>query len=296
MSEQSTPNTGVSIDLAALQGVGSEIAEIDTKIAAATGSETAVRKGIVGGFATENAPVIDGILEKLLPQLAALETPVLAGILDRLPDAMEEEFKPRVDELVDGLVEEATKGAKGDLTALRELRKTRIEAFKAIKSILEQFQIDTSSVPDPKRGGGRTPGSGGGSAKSGRNKEGYRYVMDGGKRPPSQNTLSSLAYYATLGCAGTEAAPERWGTKQLKDFLAEAGVKWGAPTEDGSTDDTFEVTLPNGKVVSAYRYTQETDPELYADEADAADETPAEGDAAPVEATDAAATEAPAEA
>jgi hypothetical protein len=273
----------VVIDLNALQGIGSEISEIDTAIAAATGSETAVRKGITSGFATENAATIDGILEKLIPNLAALDTPVLAGIMDRLPDVLDEEFKPRVDELVDGLVEKATAGAKGNLVALREQRKGKIEAFKALKAILEQFQIDTSSVPDPKRGGGRPAGSGGGSAKSGRNKEGYRYVMDGQKRPPSQNTMSSLAYYATMGCAGTEEKPERWGTKQLKDFLAEQGVKLGAPSEDGSTDDTWEATLPNGKVISAYRYTQENDPELFADEADSTDDAPAEAPTADAE-------------
>lgn len=267
----------VTIDLASLQELGSKINEIDTSISAATGSEAAVRKSISAGFASENAEEIEKIVATLLPQFGKLEVPVLAGLLDRLPEAMLEEYEPKVKELIDAQVETATAGAKGDLTKLREERKAKVDAFKALKSILEQFQIDTSSVPDPKRGGGRPAGSGGGAAKTGRNKENYRYSMDGENRPPSQNTMSSLAYYSTMGCAGTAEKPERWSTQQLKDFLVEQGVTWGL-----EGDDTWQVELPNKRVIAARRLDPAVDTDILKDDEpadDATDETPAEAPA-----------------
>lgn len=260
----------VTIDIDALAAIGAEIAAIDTQISAASGSEAAVRKSIAANLATEHASEIDAIVNKLLPELQKLDVPVLAGLLDRLPEAMAEEFEPKVKELIDTKVTEATSGAKADLAGLRETRKAKLEAFKALRSILDQFQIDTSSVPEPKRGGGRPAGSGGGggSAKSGKNKQNYRFFMDGEKRPKSQNTMSSLAYYSTQGCAGTEEKPERWSTSQLTDFLVEQGI---TPTAEG--DDTWEVTLPNGRVISARRLDPELDPEIFAD-----DEAPANSD------------------
>lgn len=250
----------IAIDIESLQKVANDIVALDASIAAAGGNEAAVRKTIVDGFIADNSSVIDSIIDKLIPQFSELETEVLVGLVGALPAALTESFQDRVDTLVTDKVKEATSSAAGDVASLRTQRKEKVDAFKALKAILEQFQIDTSSVPDPKRGGGRPAGSGSGAPKSGTNKEGYRYTMDGAKRPASQNSLSSLAYYATNGCAGTEKAPERWGTKQLKDFLATQGVTWGAP---GEGDDEWNVTLPNGKEIGAYRYSEETDPELF---------------------------------
>lgn len=295
MSDASAPatptpapeNTQVVISLDALVNVGAEISSLDAKIAAASGNEAQVRKSITEGFATANTTVIDGILGKLLPNIAELDTDIIAGLLDRLPDALDEEFGPRVNERVDALVTEQTAGAQEGLAGLKEARKSKVEASKALRFMLEQFQIDTSSVPEPKRGGGRTPGSGGGSSasKTGRNKEGYRYSMDGAKRPPSQNALSSLAFYATVGCAGTADKPERWSTAQMKEFIAAQGVVMGAEGVEGA-QDTWTVTLPNGKVISAARYSRDTDPDLYKDVIEAE----ADSDDAP----EAPATEAPA--
>ena len=74
--------------------------------------------------------------------------------------------------------------------------------------------------------------------------------MDGSPRPPSQNSISSLTFYSTVNCEGGQGDPPRWTTAQLKEFLAAQGVNWGQ-------DDEWSVELPNGKVISARRFTEE---------------------------------------
>lgn len=254
----------VTIDIEQLAKVAKDIAQLDEKISAASGSEAAMRKSVFASVAAENSATVDSVVKAIIAEMAKLEPPVLVGLRERLPDAMDDEFDGQINEIVDAQVEELAKSVKGNIEPIKEERRTKLELFKAVKAILNQFDVDTSSVPDPKRGGGRTPGSGTSSdsvTRTGKNKENYRYHMDGERRPKSQNTLSSLAYYATLGCAGTEDAPERWGTAQLKNFLVEQGVKWGAP---GEGQDEWEVTLPNKKVIAARRLDSEKDQDIFA--------------------------------
>jgi hypothetical protein len=243
-------NTGkkqeISVSIEQLEDIAKQITEIDTQISAASGSEAQVRKSIAQGLASENSEVVDKIVDQALTQFEKLEAPVLAGLLDRLEDALKEKFKPTIDAFIDERVKAQSSDENAvNVTALREARKAKVEGFRALRTILATFLGDEAveAVPEPKRAAGRPSGSGGG-AKSGKNKEGYQYVMDGKDRPPSQNSFSSLAYYSTLGCAGTEEKPERWSSDQLKSFLAEQGVNFG-------TDETFEVKLPNGKTVGA---------------------------------------------
>lgn len=219
-----------------------------------------MRKSIAQGLATENSDQVDGIVGQVVTQFEKLDVPVLAGLIDRLEDALKEKFKPTIDSFIDERVKSQGSSSADDVAALRETRKARIEGFRALKTILDTFGIDTASVPEPKRAAGRPSGSGG--AKSGKNKEGYQYIMDGKDRPPSQNSFSSLAYYSTNGCAGTEEKPERWGSEQLKSFIAEQGVTFG-------TDESWEVKLPNGTVIGARKA-----PELVSgsDEAPASEE------------------------
>lgn len=235
----------ISVSLDQLEEIAKAITEIDTQITAASGSEAQVRKGIAQGLASENAEQVDGIVGQVLSQFETLDVPVLAGLLDRLEDSLKEKFNERINTYIDERVKASGTGSDVDVAALREARKAKVESFRALKTILDTFGVETESVPEPKRAAGRPAGSGGGS-KSGKNKEGYQYSMDGKDRPPSQNSFSSLAYYATEGCAGTEDKPERWGAQQLKDFLKANGVNFGQ-------DETFEVKLPNGRVIGARR-------------------------------------------
>ena len=201
---------------------------------------------------------MDTVVGNVLREFEKLDAPVLAGLLDRLEDSLKDKFKTTIDAFIDERVKSQASDSSVDVGALREARKAKVEGFRALKTILDTFGIDTETVPEPKRAAGR-PAGGGSSAKSGKNKEGYQYTMDGKPRPPSQNSFSSLAYYSTEGCAGTAEKPERWGVAQLKSFLEQQGVKFGQ-------DDSWDVELPNGKKIGAQR-----DESLKMDAAEAAE-------------------------
>lgn len=258
-----------TISVEDLQALADEITKIDTQIAAATGSDAAIRKGIAENLATENAETVDKVVAQIVAGLESMSLPVVIGLRSKLDDVLNEKFDAAIKEFLDGEVEKATSGSKDDLDKLKADRKEALDNFRALKTILDTFKFDTSSVPEPKsrRGGG----GGGGSAKSGKNKEGYQFTMDGKNRPPSQNSFSSLAFYSTLGCAGEN---DRWGVAQLKDYLVEKGVKYGE-------DDTWEVELPNKTKIGARRFTTEElaamdaeDSKSDADEAGTTETTP----------------------
>jgi hypothetical protein len=227
------------ISLESLEALGKQIAEVDQKIGAASGNEAAVRKSIAQAFVTENSEAVEKLVKQVLNTLEKADNVgLMIGVMDRLPDALEEAFSERTDELIDGKVKEATSGSAEDIAALKEGRKAQVEQFRALKIILEtNFKVDTSSVPEPKRGGGRAAGSG--TKKSGRNTEGLRYSLNGKERPASQNSFSALAYHSTLGCA-----------EQLREFLTGKGITVGKP---GEGDDTWDVELPNGNKIGARR-------------------------------------------
>lgn len=253
----------VTLDVDTLSRFAKEIAGLDEQISAAGGSEAAIRKSVSTRILAENSTVVSQVTDTLVAEMHKLPSAVIVGLLERLPEAMAEEFEAQISEVVDAQVEELTKSVKGNVEPLKELRRTKVEMFKATKAILEGFGMDVSSVPDPKRAGGRTAGStsSDGPTKTGKNNENYRYSMNGKDRPKSQNTFSSLAYYSTVGCAGTEAAPERWSTKQLKDFLVENGIKWGKP---GDGQDEWSINLPNNTVIAARRLNAEKDADIFA--------------------------------
>lgn len=246
------------IDLSILEGISKEIAALDEQIAAASGSEAAVKNSVMTKIAADNAPQIDQLFTELLPQLASLDVTLLAGFVHRFPDVVAESFGPQIDELVDGKVKALTDNVKENVAPLKERRKDKLDNFKAFQTVLTQLGFDTSSIPEPKRSAGRTSSGGSGNltpAKVGKNPEGVRYGMDGKDRPPSQNTFSSLAYYATMGCAGTEEAPARWGVEELRAYLSQNGV-----TEDATT---WSVTLPNKTVVSARPLDEVKDKDIF---------------------------------
>lgn len=269
----------VALDLSALENVAKEIIALDTQISAASGSEVAAKKALSQELATTHKDRVDQIVNAIIEQLNNLDLEIVIGVVDSLDDQVTETFKPAIDELLDERVAKTLAGSKEGLDKLKTSRKEKLESFKALRVVLEGFGFEVESVPEPKRA---TRGSGSGSSgpKSAKNKEGYQYSMDGKNRPPSQNSFSSLAYYATEGVPAKlnpDDTTPRWGAAQLKSFLAEKGVKFGE-------DDTWEVSLPNDKVISARRFTAEELAEFdkaeataaAADESDEVSEAPVE--------------------
>lgn len=298
----------VVLDIDYLRQLGANVSRIDEQIAARSGSEGAIRNSVLNRHYASHSDQVDGLVNNLINQFKnAVPIEVMAGVLTRLPDALEENFSTPVDELIAGEVEKLKETAKGDTTALREQRKSALELFRSVRAILEQIQVDVSSVPEPKRSGGGRPaggGTSGASKKSGRNKQNYRYYINGKQQPPSQNTFSAWVWYATMGCTTVDDKPDRWTAEKMREFLKENGITWGAPGEivDGKpADDTFEVELPNEKTVGARRMTDELDADILSDDdssdSDSSSEetsTETSDDDAPVEQTEPV-TEAPAQ-
>lgn len=271
-----------------LDKLGKVIGELDTKIASASGSDTVAKRAFVDNLVTQNAEQVNGITDSVISQFGELDMPILVGLLARLEERLKADLAPKVEAYV---TEEfpKTKAPADDVEGLKTQRKELVNQFKALRDVLNAFDVANDHIPDPKRsgGGGRPVGSGGGgSTKSGANKEGYRYLIDGQKRPRSQNSFSSVAFYSTNGCpekvaiangASEEDArklPKKWGANDLKTFLTEKGVNFGV-------DDSFDIELPNGKRVSARRLTDQDKIELgiVADANDTSDPDSTLGDA-----------------
>lgn len=259
------------IDLTALQSLAQQIVQVDEKLAAASGNETAMKQSVIDKVVAENRAGIDTVINTLLPQFGGGTAPdgspipplpvgVLVGVFYELPKAMGEEFSGQIDEIVGKKVEELSAGVKQNVDPLKAERKELVDTFKAMEAILNHLKIDTSSVPLPRRSGGRPSGSGGGrsgAGKSGQNKEGMRYYIDGKAQPPSQNSLSSTNWYSSMGCAGTPEAPDRFTTPQFREYLTGNHIVY-----DGSVD-AWEVKLPNGKTVSARKLDKDLDKDIF---------------------------------
>lgn len=277
------------------------ITDLDAKIAAASGSDAQAKRAWIDSLIAQNQAEVDGYVNSLIEQLGNIDLPILVGLVTRLEERVKSDLEPRVTAYVDEEFPKSQTDTQEDVGQLRETRKELLVQFRALREVLKTFKIDTDHIPEPRRGGGGRPagsgGGGGASAKSGNNKEGYRYLMDGKPRPPSQNSFSSLAFYATNGCpakvleqqglspeeAKQKAESKKWGAPQLKTYLQQEGVNFGQ-------DDTWEVTLPNGTKIGARRFTEQDKIELKLVD-DANQVTTQDGDgAAPPSITDPAAT------
>ncbi len=264
-SAKGSAPTQIAVSAETLDAYGKQITDLDAKIAAASGSDTAGKKAWIENLIAQNQQDVDGYASSIIEQIGSLDLPLLVGLVTKLEERMKADLHPKVDEYVN--TEYPKTKTTEDVEGLRNTRKELLVQFKALRSVLATFGINTDHIEDPKRSGGGRPAGSGTSKKSGANKEGYRYAIDGKDRPASQNSFSSVAFYATEGCpakvalsngASEEDAkklPKKWGAKELKEFLGTNGVNFG-------TDDSFNVVLPNGKSVSARRLTDQDKIEL----------------------------------
>lgn len=247
-----------------LQETLTKITEIDSALAAASGNEAQQRKAAIERIISENSDEVTKTVAKLVDALGKLAPAVIAGVLDRFDDAATEKFAGPVDELVNAELAKAKTDGGVDPDTLKNTRKELVADFDSLKRLLVKALPEGSEAATlvaglevPRRRGGS--GTGSGKAKSGKNKEGYRYAIDGKDRPNSQNTLSSVTFYATEKCPTTDGR-ERWTTEEFRAWLVTQGVNLGE-------DESFSVTLPNDKVVSAKREIFEDDDASDDDEA-----------------------------
>lgn len=252
---------GISIDM--LKEKQKVLSDIDSQINAATGNDAAARKAVIDGILATHAEAIDKTFQNLMNSLTQLPSDVFVGLLAKLEEASKGELKTKVDAVVDERVK-ANAGEAVDVDKLKEQRKAELEVFRALKVMLKSLgtpQEELDTIEEPRRSGGGRTGSGGTTAKTGMNKEGYRYFMDGKGRPTSQNSFSSLAFYATNGLdeAGNKVADgvkSKMSSKGLRAVvdaaLAEQGLKFGEAPQ-------WEVTLNNGTKIGARKFDPEVD-------------------------------------
>lgn len=249
------PATGgtISISVDSLVELGGRISVLDTKLASASGSDTAARKAFIEQALNQNAEQVDASVNGLIEQLAATELFILVGLVTRLEERIKADLSPKMDEFVTAELAKTQTAGKEEVAGLKEQRKELLNQFKALREVLQTFGQDVSSVPEPKRGSGsRTASSGGSKKASGSNKENYRYLINGKESPPSQNKFSSVAFYGTVGVPKVldpTSTTERWSTDQLRDFIKEQDV-------DFPNVDSWEVKLPNDRTIGARRMTE----------------------------------------
>lgn len=259
MTEAPKQQAVVSLD--ALVAIKSKIDHIDQQIGAASGSEKAVRESVVSTIVTENSAAVKPVMDSFIQQLQNFPPAIQVAFMAMLEDTVNETVGAAMDALVDEKIASITAGVKENVEPLKDKRKDLVSKFQALRDVLDMLDVDVSSVPEPKRsaGGTRTSRGTGNSTAKGLNKDRYRFYIDDKAQPPSQNTRSAVVYHSTVGCApdGPNGKKERWGVEAFFDHLKTQGINYGPP---GEGDDTWSVTLPNGKRVSARRL-DESNPE-----------------------------------
>jgi hypothetical protein len=262
MSDQApAPETGgtVGISVQMLLDRKAALEKVGASITAASGNDSAARKAIVDSIMDANSEQIDKAFTSLMTQLNGLNDDLLIGLLAKLEEAQKGDLKTKTDTVITERVK-ANAGDEVNVDALKEQWKSELELFRALKIMLKSLGQPVDDIEEPRRAGGRAPGSGS-TTKTGMNKEGYRYFMDGKGRPVSQNSFSSLAFYATNGLdeAGNKVADGVKSKMSSKGLRAVVDAALKEKGEEFGKTDTWEVTLNNGTKIGARRLDKDVD-------------------------------------
>lgn len=233
--------TEIAVSPEVLRNKYSEIVVLDEKIAAASGSDSAGKRAIANAIASETNSVWSPVVEQVTAHVETLSGNELVGTFTALLASLNEKFREDVDGILSGLVEERSADvpqvSEEELAEILKDRKVLSDEYKALRNILEMFGQDVSDIPEPKRmTGSRGP-------RGPRTLSKFDYSIDGEPRSKTQNSLSSIA--------NTVCKDLNWKTKDLREFLVAQGLDLENP------GDTWEYTLPNGKVISAVKSAEE---------------------------------------
>lgn len=237
--------TEIAVSPEVLRSKYGEIVVLDEKIAAASGSDSAGKRAIANAIASETTDIWTPVAEQVVAHVQTLSGNDLVGTFTALVRALNENFREDVDGILSGLVEERSSDvpqvSDEELEDILKQRKVLSDEYKALRNILEMFGQDVSDIPEPKRmTGSRGP-------RGPRTLSKYDYSIDGEPRSKTQNSLSSIA--------NTVCKDLNWKTKDLREFLVSQGLDLENP------GDTWEYTLPNGKVLSAVKSAEDEDSE-----------------------------------
>jgi hypothetical protein len=229
-------DTGISVTPDTLRAKFGEIQVIDEKLDAVSGGADSGKRALANQIAAETS----GSWKKDADKVIALfqknqEDPnLLVGYVTGFIKEINDNFKESIDKFLTEQVEarknDAPVVSDDEVAGLTTDRKELVEQYKVLRQILEMFGHDVSTIPEPKK---RTGSRG---KRGPRVLTNFSFSIDGKERTSSQNSLSSIA--------NTVCADLNWKTADLKNWLAEQGLDFQNP------EDSWEFTLPNGKVIS----------------------------------------------
>lgn len=254
---------GLNVSVEELQSVYDEIANLDDKIAAASGSDTMGKRAYLNSLFNDRQETLQPFIDQVINHLRTnLENPEdLAAAVTGLDKAINDAFSKSVDELATKYVEanktETPQVSEDELNQLtneaRELRKK----YNAMRGVLEMFGFDVASVPEPKKmSGARGP-------RGPRTLSSFNYHVDGKPRTESQNSLSSIANTVFKDTPFSQ-------TKALREELARQGLDLQNPPDEWE----YTISIGDGKSVkiSAFK-SSEKDEFVKSDDDDEDDNT-----------------------
>jgi hypothetical protein len=235
IGEKEMSDTGISVSPDTLRAKFDEIAVIDEKLDSVSGGADSGKRALANQIASETSGSWKKVADNLVASLAKIEDPndltgAVTGLIKSVNDSFKESIDKYLTEQVEARKNDAPAVSDDEVAELSTSRKELVEQYKALRQILEMFGNDVSTIPEPKK---RTGSRG---KRGPRVLTNFSFSIDGKERTSSQNSLSSIA--------NTVCADLNWKTADLKNWLAEQGLDFQNP------EDSWEYTLPNGKVIS----------------------------------------------
>lgn len=240
--------SGIQVDIDALKAKSDEITELDTVLDAQSGSKAAGKRSVINGLMAANSDekVVNSFITKLRKDLTDEQ---LYGTYFALLSALSDEIGDEAEQYVEAEVEKNSAQASEklpdeEIAEISETRKKKVQEFKALKSILEMFGTDVSSVPEPKsRRGSRGP-------RGPRTLSKFQYQVN---ETPLEDEANSLATVAKL--SGNVKVSE------LKEFITAQGIDLKNPPAEWTAELPHNVGTLTATVLPEFASDFEEDEE-----------------------------------
>lgn len=176
MAKGNSQSVNISAD--ALTEIAGQISQIDEKLDAASGSQSAGKRSFLNSLRAQYEPQIQQVTEQLTALLDSFSGEELAGVFDGVGRALTEKYGDQVNTFVDEQIKVRKTEPTETLSAeeqkkLSEERGELKKRWTAVRDILAQFGVDVSGFPEPKRRTGPRGSSGPRTLSQ------YEYSVDG---------------------------------------------------------------------------------------------------------------------
>jgi len=241
----------MQLDKSVLVALKGQIDEIDEKLDAAAGSQTAGRRALTNSLIKDNQETVDKLASQMTEVFNRMRTEkpveffvgVYSGVLREVAKSFDDTVKEYLDSQVEKVKENTPSFTEEELKGLSEDRKDLAKKWRGIREILEMMEEDLEGVEEPKR---RT----GSHGKRGPRKISlFTWSVDGVRQAAEVDTL-----------AGVAASNGYENAKELRDALNTAGVDTKNPP------DQISFSLKNGKTLTGVKKAVDTEDDTEEDE------------------------------